>query len=265
MPRIPRFTQCLVLSSALAAIPCGMGAAQEPPDDDFDAEMATVQEPPNGDFEDGVLDPWFGSGDIGVFEENVLKGAFSGFLTTGNLSGIPAVGDVCSTLESGEVFPSTDRARVKVAFKVRYKTNEGTGPFAFFEDPFHAQLRTAKGTVDLLTIKTDGIFWTKGDPTNTEVKKLRHPPQIPPFKPGDLYASETPTLSVRSELKLKGCEPVVIKFQICDWSDQVVDSAAFLDEVKIKFKEDGDECTEDMIDSGIMQQLEESPPEPREP
>jgi hypothetical protein len=58
MPTIPRFTQCLVLSSALAAIPCGMGAAQEPLDDDFDAEMATVQEPPNGDFEDGVLDPW---------------------------------------------------------------------------------------------------------------------------------------------------------------------------------------------------------------
>jgi hypothetical protein len=245
-----RFTQCLVLSCALAGIPCGIAAAQEPP---------------NGDFEDGVLDPWVGDGDVGVSEENVLQGAFSGFLTTGNLSGEPAVGDVCSNLSSAFVFPPTDRARVKVAFKVRYKTNEDTGPFEFFEDPFHAQFVTAKGTVDLLTIKTDGIFWTKGDPTNTEVKKLRHPPQIPPFEPGDLFESETPTLSVSSKIKLKGCEPVQIKFQICDWGDAAVDSAAFLDAVKISFKEDGDQCTDDMIDGDMMDQIEEFPPSSREP
>jgi hypothetical protein len=244
-----RFTQRLVLSCALAAIPCGIAAAQEPP---------------NGDFEDGVLEPWVGDGDVGVSEENVLKGDFSGFLTTGNLSGVPAVGDVCSNLSSEFVFPPTDRARVKVAFKVRYKTNEATGPFAFFEDPFHAQFVTAKGTVDLLTIKTDGIFWTKGDPTNTEVKKLRHPPQIPPFKEGDLFASETRILSVESKIKLKGCEPVQIKFQICDWADTIVDSAAFLDEVKISFKEDGDQCTEDMIDGDMMDTIQEFPVAPRE-
>jgi hypothetical protein len=144
-----------------------------------------------------------------------------------------------------------------VAFKVRYKTNEGVGPFEFFEDPFHAQLRTVKGTVDLLTIKTDGIFWTKGDPTNTEVKKLRKPPQIPPFKPGDLFDFETRTLSVESKIKLKGCEPVVIKFQICDWFDAEVDSAAFLDAVKISFKEDGDHCTDDMINDDMMEQIEQ--------
>jgi hypothetical protein len=163
-----------------------------------------------------------------------LEGAFSGFLTTGNLadlppavsgnlSGVPAVGNVCSNLSSTFVFPPTDRARIKVAFKVRYKTNEPGEedappgvPFEFFEDPFHAEFKTGKGTVDLLTIKTDGIFWTKGDPTNTEVKRLRSPPQIPAFQPGDVFTSETPTFSVRSELKLKGCEPVQIKFQICD-------------------------------------------------
>ena len=187
-----------------------------------------------------------------------MEGAFSGFLTTGNLSGVPAVGDVCSNLNSQSVFPPTDRAEVEVAFKVRYKTNEGVGPFMFFEDPFHAQFVTAKGTVDLLTIKTDGIFWTEDDPTDTEVKQLRSPPQIPPFEPGDLFGSETPTLSVRSEIELKGCEPVQIKFQICDWGDTIVDSAAFLDAVKISFEEDGDECTEDMIDSDMMQQIEES-------
>ena len=137
-------------------------------------------------------------------------------------------------------------------------------PFEFFEDPFHAQFVTAKGTVDLLTIKTDGIFWTEGDPTNTEVDKLRSPPKIPPFEPGDLFNFETPKLQVRSEIKLKGCEPVQIKFQICDWDDTIVDSAAFLDAVKISFKEDGDECTEDMINSGIMQGIEQFPPRSRE-
>jgi hypothetical protein len=140
-----------------------------------------------------------------------------------------------------------------VAFKVRYKTDEDVkeDPFQFFQDPFHAELRTVKGTVDLLTIKTDGIFWTKGDPTNTEVKNLRHPPQTPPFKKGDLFEFETRTLSVRSEIKLKGCGPVAIKFQICDWADTVVDSAAFLDDVKVSFKEGGDPCT-DSIDGSIM-------------
>jgi hypothetical protein len=245
-----RFTQRLVLSCALAALPCG---------------IATAQEPPNGDFEDGVLDPWFGNGDVGVSEENVLEGDFSGFLTTGALSGVPAVGDVCSNLSSAFVFPPTDRARAKVSFKVRYKTDEETGPFQEFEDPFHAQFVTAKGTVDLLTIKTDGIFWTKGDPTNTEVKKLRHPPQIPPFKEGDLFRFETPTLSVSSKIKLKGCEPVQIKFQICDWGDTVFDSAAFLDAVKISFKEDGDQCTDDMIDGDMMDAIEAIPAPPREP
>jgi hypothetical protein len=76
--------QSLVLSCALAGIPCGMAAAQEPP---------------NGDFEDGVLDPWIGNGDVGVSEENVLKGDFSGFLTTG----VDAVGEVCSTLQRSHI------------------------------------------------------------------------------------------------------------------------------------------------------------------
>jgi hypothetical protein len=245
MIRIPRFTQCVAVSCALVGIPCGIAAAEEPP---------------NGDFETGFLPPWDGRGDAGVSTENVLQGAFSGFLTTG----ANAVGGVCSSLNSAFVFPPTDRARVKVAFKVRYKTDETVGPFSFFEDPFHAQFVTAKGTVDLLTIKTDGIFWTKGDPTETEVDKFRSPPKIPPFEPGVLFASETPTLPVRSEIKLKGCDPVQIKFQICDWGDEIVDSAAFVDAVKFRFEEDGDKCTEDMIDPGIMQGIEQFPPASRE-
>jgi hypothetical protein len=102
---IARFTQGLAVSCVIAGITSGIAAAQEPP---------------NGDFEDGVLDPWFGDGDVGVSQENVLEGAFSGFLTTGE----GAVGEVCSDLSSEFVFPPTDRADVKVAFKVRYKTDE---------------------------------------------------------------------------------------------------------------------------------------------
>jgi hypothetical protein len=223
-----RSARSLALGCALAGMP-GIAAAQEPP---------------NGDFEAGVLEPWFGSGDIGVSQDNVLEGAWSGFLTTGP----NAVGEVCSYLHSPEVFPPTDQGRAKVTFKVRYKTDEGTGPFAFFEDPFHAEFVTVRGALDLLTIKTDGIFWTKGNPTGTSVideatgTKLQGPPQIPPFGPGVLFGSETPTLSASSEIKLKGCEPVRIKFEICDWVDQIVDSAAYVDAVNISFKEDGKKC-----------------------
>jgi hypothetical protein len=225
MNTILRCASTLALGCALAGLTGG---------------MARAQEPPNGDFEDGVLEPWIFNGAAGVSDENVLKGDFSGFISTGE----DAVGEVCSTLESDLIFPPTDRARVKVGFKVRYKTDEDAKakPFEFYEDPFHAELRTAKGAVDLLTIKVDGIFWTKGEATNTDVKNLRPPPQTPPFKKGDLFEFETRTLDVSSKIKLKGCEPVAIKFQICDWFDEIVDSAAFLDEVKVRFEEDGDLC-----------------------
>jgi hypothetical protein len=238
MGTIAQFTQGLAVSCVIAGMTCGITAAQEPP---------------NGNFEQGNLDPWHFHGDVGVSGENVLQGVFSAFLTTGDA----AEGGVCSALLSPFVFPPTDKAEVKVALKVRYKTNEAVGPLLEFEDPFHAQFSTGKGTVDLLTIKTDGIFWTKADPTNTEVDNLRRPPKIPPFKEGALFDFETPTLPVRSEIKLKGCEPVQIKFQICDYSDAAVDSAVFVDAVKISFKEDGKECAEDMIDPSIMRRIEE--------
>lgn len=228
--------------------------------------IADAQEPPNGDFEAGVLDPWQGSGDVGVSLDNVLAGVYSGFLTTG----LNAVGEVCSHLISPFVSPPTDRARARVRFKVRYKTNESTGVFSFFEDPFHAELVTAQGAVDLLTIKTDGIFWTRGDPTRTRVRdeaagqELPQPPQIPPFQVvAGLFASETPPLSSRSEIRLKGCEPVRIKFQICDWFDSIVDSAAYIDDVTISFHEHGDHCPNTAAGPGILGGVEEWPA-PRE-
>ena len=245
---VPNFRslKSLALGCALAGMTCGIGAAQEPP---------------NGDFEDGLLDPWSGDGDVGVSQVNVLEGHFSAFLTTG----VNAVGEVCSNLESPFVFPPTDRARARVAFMVRYKTDEGTGPYTFFEDPFHAEFVTAHGAVDLVTIKTDTTFFTRGDPTQTRVENAGGlPPRIPPFEAGDVFVFETPSLRVRSEIHLRGCEPVRVKFQICDWGDTIVDSAAFLDRVRISFLDGGHHCTDTSINPDIMDGVEEFPA-PREP
>jgi len=205
---------------------------------------------PNGDFESGELLPWFGSGDVGVANVNVLDGFSSAFITTAefdHLSTSPAVGGVCSHLMSPPVYPPFGSGKTEVYFKIRYKTDEFIGPPAFYVDPFHATLTTAQGSVDLLTIGIDGIFWSEGGGVETEVvdettgEELKTPPELPPFELSDdgLFAYETPTLDVYSELSLEGCAPVQIRFQICDWWDSIVDSAAFVDEVSIEFKRRG--------------------------
>jgi hypothetical protein len=170
------------------------------------------------------------------------------FITTGDV----AVGEVCSFLLSPFLFPPTDEATVRVEFEVRYKTNEGTGPFASFEDPFHTELVTGQGTVDVLTIKTDGIFFPGSRPRTVvfeEVEegggdvRLPRPPTIPFFAFVDLFFNqETRELSVRSTLALRGCDPVRLKFDICDALDTIVDSAAFIDEVEFDFTPRGEQC-----------------------
>jgi len=205
------------------------------------------EQPVNGDFETGVLAPWAGTGNVGVANVNVLEGFSSAFITTSDvnfLSRSPAVGGVCSHLISPDVFPPFDSGTTEVYFKVRYKTNEAVDADVFFLDPFHATLRTPQGSVDLLTINTDGIFWSNDGEVETEVvdestgEELDAPPQLPPFEFGSsgLFASETPTLDVFTELPLQGCSPVQIRFQICDWWDSIVDSGAFIDAVFIEFE-----------------------------
>ena len=178
----------------------------------------------------------------------MLDGFYSAFITTSDdvysLSGIPAVGDVCSYLISPNVFPPFDSGKTEVYFKVRYKTDEAVGAFAFYLDPFHATLKTSQGSVDLLTITTDGIFWSEDGEVETEVvdewtgRELDSPPQLPPFESGDreLFLVETHTLGVSSEVPLKGCEPVQVRFQVCDWWDTAIDSGAFIDDVVIEFE-----------------------------
>jgi hypothetical protein len=208
-------------------------------------------EPRNGDFESGYLFPWYGSGDVGVASVNVLDGSWSAFITTAgwwdSLSGTPAVGDVCSHLISPPVYPPFESGKTEVYFKVRYKTDEAVGAGAFYVDPFHATLKTPQGSVDLVTISADGIFWSEDGAVETEVldestsKELDAPPQLPPFEPryDRLFDIETPTLDVFTELPLEGCAPVQIRFQICDWLDAAVDSGAFIDEVLIEFHSRG--------------------------
>lgn len=211
----------------------------------------------NGDFETGNLTGWSHSGDVGVLNQNVLEG-FSAFLTTagviqGPLSGTPAIGDANSFLISDLASPEKEYRAIKVSFLVRYKTDEFIGPFSFYQDPFHAELVTGQGAVDLLTIKTDGISWIDSDRffdkgISTKVKDMEaeekpslSTPIIPTFVPDDLFMKRTHTLAVKSLVpvgKGKGhgtCDPARIKFSISDWVDTGTNSAAFIDDVRISF------------------------------
>jgi hypothetical protein len=196
----------------------------------------------NGDFETGDLTAWDGAGDVGVANENVISGSYSAYLTTAGslddgspLSGSPAVNDMCSFLWSGVFYPAASPQAVLVNFKVRYKTNEGIGPYAI-EDPFTAELVTGQGTVDLVTIKADGI--TPGPGTTvmnlSTGLQIPPPPTVPPVAVVEgLYFMETPTLAVSSRIPYGSCDPVFIKFMICDFLFIDFDSAAFVDDVSI--------------------------------
>jgi hypothetical protein len=196
----------------------------------------------NGDFETCDLTGWISAGDAGADGEfNVISGSCSAFITTAGsrvegrpFSGSSAVGDMCSFLVSGLIYPTVTPQAVQVSFKVRYKTDEGIGPYAI-EDPFSAELITGLGTVDLLTIKADGV--TPGPGTtviNTATGlPLPPPPTVPPAVAGTLYRMETPTLVVSSRIPYGSCDLVAVKFSICDFLDSSKDSAAFLDDVVI--------------------------------
>jgi hypothetical protein len=97
----------------------------------------------------------------------------------------------------------------------------------------------------VLTIKTDGIFFSNSRPQTVVFQegegggdvRLPRPPFIPTFVEGDLLDEETRELSVISTLSLigSGCDPVQLKFNICDEEDDVEGSAAFIDEVQFDF------------------------------
>jgi hypothetical protein len=204
----------------------------------------------NGDFEAGSLTGWDSVGDTGVSTTNVLSGTYSAFLTTGG----DAAGGICSYLLSGLLFPTAIPHAVDVTFKVRYKTDEGIGPYAV-EDPFVAELMTGQGTVELVTIKADGI--TPGPRTKVinQDTGLRIPPTptIPPTIASPIsYVAETPTLIVTSRIPYASCDPVLIKFSICDYlssfADSTGDSAAYLDDVVMAFSVSphGDPCAGEM-------------------
>lgn len=204
----------------------------------------------NGDFESGDLDCWYGTGDTGVADLNVISGSYSAFMTTANatdaLSGNPAHNDMCSWLESGLAFPVNVPQAVNVSFKVRYKTTEDPWDNNC-EDPFNAKLVTVGGTIELVEVETDGITPGPGATVkNMMTGTFIRPPVLPPFtyveEAGIGWWYETPVFEVKKRLKYSSCEPVFLKFTICDRCDEIVDSAVFIDDVQITF-EDKDSLT----------------------
>lgn len=217
----------------------------------------------NGDFETGDLSGWSGTGDVGVLGKNVLNGQWSAFITTAGgkeetedgeqpLSGNGAIGAVNSFLWSDFVQPTQTYTGINVSFRVRYKTDEYVlDPNLFWEDPFHAELVVGtKGALELLTIKTDGISWNGGFLIHTlstqvmdrDTGLLLSPfnqPKKPTFvtDPEGLYKFQTHTLQLKSRVWIPqgSCDPARVKFSISDWVDTVVNSAAFIDDVKISF------------------------------
>lgn len=196
----------------------------------------------NGDFEAGALTGWGSGGDAAVVDatvgNNVISGLFSAAITNsgvGIVSDTPAVGGVCSFIQSGLVFPTHVLSTVTASFKVRYKTNESTSPLAAW-DPFNARILNGLGTINVLSIDSSGITFT---PPKTSVKRLDTntflpgPPTRPPFFPGTLFDDETPTLLATTTFAYSGCDPVAIEFDICHSRDAEVDSAAFIDDVVI--------------------------------
>lgn len=211
----------------------------------------------NGDFEYGDLSCWSGTGDIGVADFNVISGYYSAFMTTapGNLngfvpevqlSGSPAVNDMCSWIESGMALPVNVPQAVNVSFKVRYKTDEtpwNTG----CTDPFEVKLVTPGGSIELVDISTDGITPGPGATVrNMTTNTFIRPPVLPPFTceepdsviaQNGLFACETPVFEVKKRLTYSSCEPVWVRLNICDRCDPDVDSAAFIDDVQITFED----------------------------
>jgi hypothetical protein len=195
----------------------------------------------NGDFETSDLFGWENSaGEVGVLPFNVLDGRWSAFISTGG----DAIGDANSFLEDRIAFPRFQYDAIEVSFLVRYKTDEDvTDKYLFWEDPFYAELVTGSGALDLIAIKTDGMSWNGSYTrvTDLNTRRLLSPfrPTKPSFHPDNgPYSWESHTLLVQSRVAnlRRTCDGVRMKFSISDWVDQAVDSAAFIDDVKVTFK-----------------------------
>jgi hypothetical protein len=135
---------------------------------------------------------------------------------------------------------------VNVSFRVRYKTDEtpwNTG----CTDPFEVKLATPNGTIELVNISTDGITPGPGATVrNMTTDTFIRPPVLPLFiceepdsiiAQNGLFRCETPVFEVRKKLTYSSCEPVFLALTICDRCDDEVDSAAFIDDVRITFED----------------------------
>ena len=197
----------------------------------------------NGDFESGDLSDWYHAGDVAVTgSDNVISDTYTAYITTSS----SAVGEMCSFLFSEPAYPEYVPIAVDVSFLVRYKTNNIASCWPY-EDPFTAELalwfteifEEPPRAMEIVTIKADGI--TPGPnatvcTVDEHVNTCFYPPVLPPLMTVENgYRYETPTLVVRQRIQHNSCNPVHIKFSICDWWDASEDSAAYLDDVVIDF------------------------------
>lgn len=200
-------------------------------------------------FELGIPSDWKKAGKVDTTNQNPISGIYSAYMDTSNGTEA-AVQDMCSFMVSKAVAPQYVPKNVRVSFLVKYATKEPDDEIyeapnnlsKVREDPFTVELLILNSSemksVDLVTIKTDGI--TPGPNTtvvgyDTGISYV--PPVHTPF--GDRAEGEgtrtSPVLRVDTTLLYNSCDPVSIKFSICDWWDKDDTSTAYIDDVKIEF------------------------------
>lgn len=192
----------------------------------------------NGDFELGDFTGWGGDGLYDITTSEAISGNYSAIIATEDEAFSPGS---CTFLYSNAIFPQFYAQEVTANFKVRYATAEmNPGYYQFYSDPFQAMLKTDRGMVTMVSINTDGL--TPGPRTTVtrmDTNSNLMAPIIPSFTldEGTYYPYNTPVYNVTTTVGLTStCNPVQMKFYICNWDDDEVSSAAYIDDVAITFK-----------------------------
>ena len=209
--------------------------------------LAIIPDNLNEGFESGIPSDWKKAGSVGTTNQNPISGNYSAYMDTSNGAG-KAVQDMCSFMVSKAVAPQYVPENVRVSFLVKYKTEEPDNEIyqapsdlsRVREDPFTVELLILNSSemksVDLVTIKTDGI--TPGPNTTVvgyDTGISYDPPVHTPFDDRAGGTRTSPVLRVDTTLLYNSCDPVSIKFSICDWWDKDDTSTAYIDDVKIEF------------------------------
>jgi len=186
----------------------------------------------NGDFEDGDLSCWNSTGFVALDTPPfTIAGNYTAFLNT------QGINDVCSWLWSDNVYPMFVPKSVTVKFKVRYMTDEPITPTQV-DDPMHAVLKFSDGNgdVNMLSMSSNGVMAGPGFKVQDLVTGHFLPARsMPPFFAPGGWTWETNTMEVSGTIPYTNCDPVNIRFDICNSIDAIVMSAVQVDDVDITF------------------------------